>query len=113
MLCDCPGLVFPSFMATKAEMYCNGLLRIDEMRDPMGPVSIICRRIARDVLERTYGFILPIDPNDPTRPPTPEELLTAYAYVRGYVTTQGRPDIHNSARKILKQFVDVPFSFTY
>lgn len=29
MLCDCPGLVFPSFASTKASMTCDGILPID------------------------------------------------------------------------------------
>lgn len=35
-LCDCPGLVFPSFMSTKNEMVCNGLLRIAELKEIYG-----------------------------------------------------------------------------
>ena len=41
MLCDCPGLVMPSFVATKAEMVCCGILPIDEMRDCISPVALI------------------------------------------------------------------------
>ena len=33
MLCDCPGLVFPSFVNSKAEMYCCGVLPISQLRD--------------------------------------------------------------------------------
>jgi hypothetical protein len=40
-LCDCPGLVMPSFVSTKAEMTCNGILPIDQMRDHVPPVSLI------------------------------------------------------------------------
>ena len=32
-LCDCPGLVFPSFVTTAEEMVLNGVLPIDQMRD--------------------------------------------------------------------------------
>ena len=35
-LCDCPGLVFPNFVCTKAEMICNGILPIDQLRDVIG-----------------------------------------------------------------------------
>ena len=41
LLCDCPGLVFPSFVFTKAEMILNGILPIDQMRDHVPPVSLI------------------------------------------------------------------------
>lgn len=33
VLCDCPGLVFPSFVVTAEEMVVNGVLPIDQMRD--------------------------------------------------------------------------------
>ena len=41
MLCDCPGLVMPSFVSTKAAMVVNGILPIDQMRDYIPPVSLI------------------------------------------------------------------------
>jgi ribosome biogenesis GTPase A len=40
-LCDCPGLVFPSFVATKADMVVNGILPIDQMRTHHDPVQIV------------------------------------------------------------------------
>ena len=41
MLCDCPGLVMPSFVATKAEMVLNGILPIDQMREYVPPVATV------------------------------------------------------------------------
>ncbi len=38
VLCDCPGLVFPSFANSKAEMMTCGVLNIDTMRDYIGPI---------------------------------------------------------------------------
>lgn len=40
-LCDCPGLVMPSFVSTKAEMICSGILPIDQMRDHVPALSLI------------------------------------------------------------------------
>ncbi|KAJ7993184.1 hypothetical protein DPEC_G00269810 [Dallia pectoralis] len=40
-LCDCPGLVMPSFVATKAEMICCGILPIDQIRDHVPSISLI------------------------------------------------------------------------
>uniref|UniRef100_A0A8C6RYF8 Large subunit GTPase 1 homolog n=1 Tax=Nannospalax galili TaxID=1026970 RepID=A0A8C6RYF8_NANGA len=97
-LCDCPGLVMPSFVSTKAEMICNGILPIDQMRD---------HNIPRHVLEATYGIniIKPREDEDPYRPPTSEELLTAYGCMRGFMTAHGQPDQPRSARYILKDYV--------
>ncbi|PNF16467.1 Large subunit GTPase 1-like protein [Cryptotermes secundus] len=107
MLCDCPGLVMPSFMFTKAEMVVNGILPIDQMRDHVPPVTLIASLIPRHVLEHTYGIMLPppAEGEDPTRPPTAEELLNAYGYNRGFMTQNGQPDNPRAARYILKDFV--------
>ncbi len=40
MLCDCPGLVFPSFMNSTGEMICSGILPINQMRDYVDPASV-------------------------------------------------------------------------
>ncbi|KAL1787973.1 large subunit GTPase 1-like [Sigmodon hispidus] len=106
-LCDCPGLVMPSFVSTKAEMICNGILPIDQMRDHIPPVSLVCQNIPRHVLEATYGIniIKPGEDEDPCRPPTSEELLTAYGCMRGFMTAHGQPDQPRSARYILKDYV--------
>ncbi|XP_005545401.3 large subunit GTPase 1 homolog isoform X2 [Macaca fascicularis] len=107
-LCDCPGLVMPSFVSTKAEMTCSGILPIDQMRDHVPPVSLVCQNIPRHVLEATYGIniIKPREDEDPHRPPTSEELLTAYGYMRGFMTAHGQPDQPRSARYILKDYVN-------
>ncbi|KAH0624309.1 hypothetical protein JD844_008013 [Phrynosoma platyrhinos] len=111
-LCDCPGLVMPSFVSTKAEMVCSGILPIDQMRDHVPPVSLISfPRIPRPVLEATYGIniIRPREDEAPDRPPTSEELLTAYGYMRGFMTDHGQPDQPRSARYVLKDYVTVSF----
>ncbi|XP_051957580.1 large subunit GTPase 1 homolog [Xyrauchen texanus] len=106
-LCDCPGLVMPSFVSTKAEMICCGILPIDQIRDHVPAISLVCETIPRDVLERTYGIniIRPREDEDPDRPPTYEELLMAYGYMRGFMTAHGQPDQSRSARFILKDYV--------
>uniref|UniRef100_A0A3Q0RZY7 Large subunit GTPase 1 homolog n=1 Tax=Amphilophus citrinellus TaxID=61819 RepID=A0A3Q0RZY7_AMPCI len=105
-LCDCPGLVMPSFVSTKAEMICSGILPIDQMRDHV-PIGHICQTIPRHVLEGTYGIniIRPREDEDPDRPPTTEELLMAYGYMRGFMTSHGQPDQSRSARYVLKDYV--------
>ncbi|NXI61147.1 LSG1 GTPase, partial [Anseranas semipalmata] len=114
-LCDCPGLVMPSFISTKAEMICSGILPIDQMRDHVPPISLIsfawayvCQHIPRNILEATYGIniIRPREDEDPDRKPTAEELLTAYGYMRGFMTAHGQPDQPRSARYVLKDYVN-------
>lgn len=80
LLCDCPGLVMPSFVLTKAEMILNGILPIDQMRDHVPAVNILCTQIPRHTLEDKYGIMIakPQEGEDPNRPPYSEELLLAY-----------------------------------
>uniref|UniRef100_A0A8C6QBJ9 Large subunit GTPase 1 homolog n=1 Tax=Nothobranchius furzeri TaxID=105023 RepID=A0A8C6QBJ9_NOTFU len=118
-LCDCPGLVMPSFVSTKAEMICSGILPIDQMRDHVPAVSLISfcfnETIPRHVLEGTYGIniIRPREDDDPDRPPTSEEFLMAYGYMRGFMTSHGQPDQPRSARYILKDYVNGKLLFCH
>ncbi|EGG08778.1 uncharacterized protein MELLADRAFT_77243 [Melampsora larici-populina 98AG31] len=104
ILCDCPGLVFPQFASTKAELVCDGVLPIDQMREHTGPVGLLVRRIPRAILEATYG--LQFNPDEDV---TATALLCAYAVARGLSTGgggQGRPDESRAARPILKDYVN-------
>lgn len=107
ILCDCPGLVVPSFVSTQADMVVSGVLPIDQMRDFVPPVTLVCENISRSELEATYGILLPspTDDEDATRCPTAYELLTAYATARGFMAHKGIPDYQRAARYILKDFV--------
>lgn len=80
LLCDCPGLVMPSFVLTKADMILNGILPIDQMRDFVPPVNVLCTQIPRHILEDKYGIMIakPPEGEDPNRPPYAEELLLSY-----------------------------------
>ncbi|KEI42182.1 uncharacterized protein L969DRAFT_69020 [Mixia osmundae IAM 14324] len=109
ILCDCPGLVFPQFASTKAQLVCDGVLPIDQMREHTGPVSLVTQRIPHDVLQATYGLrivTLPIDEGG-TGVPTSSELLAAYSVARGFFTAgMGNPDESRSARYVLKDYVN-------
>lgn len=87
LLCDCPGLVMPSFVFTKAEMILNGILPIDQMRDHVPPVNLLCNLIPRHIIEDTYGILLPtpMEGEDPDRCPFAEEILNAYACMISFV----------------------------
>ncbi|XP_067636501.1 large subunit GTPase 1 homolog isoform X1 [Eurosta solidaginis] len=108
LLCDCPGLVMPSFVLTKADMILNGILPIDQMRDKVPPINLLCSRIPRHVLEEKYGIIIakPMEGEDENRAPYSEELLLAYAYARGFMTSNGQPDQSRAARYVCKDYVN-------
>ncbi|XP_055958148.1 large subunit GTPase 1 homolog [Patella vulgata] len=115
MLCDCPGLVYPSFVSTKAELVVNGILPVDQMRDHLPPVNLICERIHRNVLEIIYGINIrkPVEGEDPDRRPNAYEVLNAYGAMRGYMTSRGAPDGPRSSRYIIKDYINGKLLFCH
>lgn len=99
-LCDCPGLVFPNFAQTKADLVCNGVLPIDQLREHFEPVSVVCEHIPSYFIEALYGIKLANS--------SPENLLSQYARQRNFMTSGGggTPDTSRAARAILKDYVD-------
>ena len=59
MLCDCPGLVFPSVVSSRAEMVCGGILPLTALKDHISPMELLAKRIPRVVFEETYNIVLP------------------------------------------------------
>ncbi|EED18190.1 ribosome biogenesis GTPase Lsg1, putative [Talaromyces stipitatus ATCC 10500] len=109
LLCDCPGLVFPNFASTKAELVVNGVLPIDQLREFTGPAGLVAHRIPKHFLEAVYGmkiYTRPIEEGG-TGIPNANELLRAYARARGFATQGlGQPDESRAARYILKDYVN-------
>lgn len=109
MLCDCPGLVFPNFATTKAELVVNGVLPVDQQREFTGPAGLVAKRIPKHFIESLYGVTVLTRPFEEggTGIPTASELLRAYARARGFATRgQGQPDESRAARFILKDYVN-------
>ena len=97
-VCDCPGLVMPSIVNSKAGMVLQGILPIHQLRDHVPATQLLLSRIPCHVLEAVYGLVLPRP-----GPLTPEQLLTAYGTLKGFMTTGGRPDqVMFLARAVLK-----------
>jgi large subunit GTPase 1 len=116
ILCDCPGLVFPNFATTKAELVCNGVLPIDQQREFTGPVGLIAQRIPQAFIEAVYGIKITTRPLEEggTGIPTASEVLRAYAKARGFATTgQGQPDESRAARYVLKDYVNGKLLFCH
>jgi len=110
MLCDCPGLVFPSFMRSRGDMVCAGILPINQMRDYFEPANIMASRIPQHLLEAAYGIHIrrELDIKDnPNRPPTGSEFLTAYCAVKGFITAgTGRWDEFRACKDVLRDYND-------
>merc|ERR1712232_1238184 len=56
MLCDCPGLVFPSVVATKAHLTINGVAPLVELRDPMPSVRLVVEKVGLQRLLDKYAL---------------------------------------------------------
>lgn len=109
LLCDCPGLVFPNFAYTNGELVCNGVLPIDQLREHIPPVALVCQRIPKFYLEAIYGLHIPIqkvEDGGNGEYPSARELLNAYARARGYMTQGfGSADEPRASRYVLKDYV--------
>jgi len=101
MLCDCPGLVFPSFANSKAEMMCCGVLLIDQMRDHISPTSLILTRIPKEVLEAQYRICLP--PME-SKNYTTATFLRVYASKMGWRTGSDTPAENHAAKRVMKDY---------
>lgn len=110
MLCDCPGLVFPNFAYSKGELVCNGVLPIDQLRDYIGPCTLVAERVPKYFLEAVYGIHIKtkgLDDGVQRDFPTAQELLVAYARARGYMTQGfGSADESRASRYVLKDYVN-------
>eukprot|EP00249_Psilotum_nudum_P020066 c27543_g1_i1 orf=170-2158(+) len=107
-LCDCPGLIFPSFTSSRSDLLASGVLPIDRMTDHRGAVQVVTELVPRATLEEVYGISLPRPKSyeSQSRPPTATELIRAFAYSRGYVASSGLPDETRAGRQILKDYVN-------
>ncbi|CBY20423.1 unnamed protein product [Oikopleura dioica] len=109
VLCDCPGLVFPSQVSTKEELVLAGILPLNHIRDHITPVALMCQLIEKRKLELGYGIHIMLfedlmDTN-PDRAPTAGEFLDPMAAARGFRTTHGQPDRSRAARLAIKDFI--------
>lgn len=100
-LCDCPGLVFPSFANTKAEMMICGVLPIDTMRDYVGPISLILERISKEFLEIQYKIEMPARNSSLYNVST---FLQLFASKHGWFTGRNLPNEFLAAKHILKDY---------
>ncbi|KAI0639638.1 P-loop containing nucleoside triphosphate hydrolase protein [Trametes polyzona] len=116
VLCDCPGLVFPQFATTKADLVCDGVLPIDQMREHTGPIALVVKRIPKEVLEAIYGLTIRtkgVEEGGDGKI-TGTDLLVAYAIARGFMRSgQGNPDEARAARYILKDYVNAKLLFCH
>ncbi|RDX51099.1 P-loop containing nucleoside triphosphate hydrolase protein [Lentinus brumalis] len=116
VLCDCPGLVFPQFATTKADLVCDGVLPIDQMREYTAPTTLVVKRIPKEVLEATYGLSIRTQSVEEGGDGgiTGTDFLIAYAIGRGFTRAgQGNPDEARAARYIMKDYVNAKLLYCH
>ena len=122
MLCDCPGLVFPSFVSNTADLIAAGVYPIAQMRDHWPVVELICRRIPREIVNASYGIKLPEPSPEGLQqrglknvpPPTAEEFLSTYCVARNMLAaSSGVPDYTRASRIVIKDYVSGKLLFCH
>ncbi|CAD2222503.1 large subunit GTPase 1 [Angomonas deanei] len=111
MLCDCPGLVFPSFASTKQQMVVDGILPIDNATDVLNACEVVGRRIPRQLLEEMLNVsLLPEDDIDESVS-LAERLLNQLARKRGFMASHDRPNRARAGKELLKAYLEGGFVF--
>lgn len=113
-LCDCPGLVFPNFVLSKAEMILNGILPVDQIKDFRPPINLLTCVVPLRVFQAKYSLILPANEEYQQKQYlTSDELLNSYSLMKGYVTGRGLPDHAKSAKCLIRDFVSGHLLYSY
>jgi large subunit GTPase 1 len=109
-LCDCPGLVFPSVVATKAHLAINGTAPLDELRDFVAPARLVVQKVGAQAILDRYSVgadsvkdgtkrLAIGEKEDSTR-----SVLAALATARQHFLRLGVPDETWAARRVLKDY---------
>lgn len=108
-LCDAPGLVFPSVVATRAHLVINNTVPLDDLRECFSPIRIIvekigfqevlrrynCSQFVKDAAKRSGDHVLD----------EAHSFLAAFAVSRNHFLWVGVPDENWAARKVLRDYV--------
>jgi large subunit GTPase 1 len=112
-LCDCPGLVFPSFVNNTADLIAAGVYPISQMRDVWPVMNLLVKRIPREVLNVQYSIQIPLPDADAMLKsidgsipgPTAEDFLNTYCVARSMLaSSSGVPDVQRASRVIIKEY---------
>lgn len=99
-LCDCPGLVFPSFEPRPLQVLL-GSFPIAQLRVPNASVKYLAERI------NLPGLLDVQHPAGRNQPWSAADVCEAWAYKRGFLTAKaGRPDVSRAANSILRMALE-------
>eukprot|EP01012_Entosiphon_sulcatum_P063288 TRINITY_DN9048_c0_g1_i1.p1 TRINITY_DN9048_c0_g1~~TRINITY_DN9048_c0_g1_i1.p1 ORF type:complete len:633 (-),score=149.64 TRINITY_DN9048_c0_g1_i1:36-1934(-) len=104
-LCDCPGLIFPSFASTREGMILDGILPLHELREYQPTIDLLCKYIPKDIFEMTYTINLDWEVDVDSSFSFPELVLAQVARSRSFMTESDKPDRQRAARMLIKDFL--------
>ena len=105
-LVDCPGLIFPSFTSSKADMLVNGIYPIDTISEIYNPIQIIINLIPSKILSNFYKVNLPDIYSA-------KQFLQIIAKKRGFYTGNGLPEEAKTAKLILRDYTSGKLLFCH
>nr|XP_039263931.1 guanine nucleotide-binding protein-like 1 [Styela clava] len=99
MLCDCPGLVFPSLVQKQMQIL-SGIYPIAQVQEPYTPVGYLASRIP---IVKLLGITHPNKESEWTA----WDICEGWAEKRRFYTSKGRrTDVYRAANNILRMAVD-------
>ena len=105
-LVDCPGLIFPSFTSSKADMLVNGIYPIDTISEIYNPIQIIINLIPSKILSNFYKVNLPDIYSA-------KQFLQIIAKKRGFYTGNGLPEEAKTAKLVLRDYTSGKLLFCH
>mmetsp|Transcript_31420 Transcript_31420/g.73364 ORF Transcript_31420/g.73364 Transcript_31420/m.73364 type:complete len:585 (+) Transcript_31420:143-1897(+) len=108
-LCDCPGLVFPSVVATKAHLITNGVVPLDEVRDFIPSICIVLQRLGVQKTLDRFGLagttVGGAARSGEVTADVAHEVLSAIASRRQHFLGHGVADESWAARRLMRDYV--------
>jgi large subunit GTPase 1 len=102
-LCDCPGIVLPSVVASKAHLVVNATMPLDHLKGGAIPaVELVVQRIGMESLVQYYKCEHSMLPQFKKLGSDARQLLSAVAVAKKYFLALNVPDEQKAARVVLK-----------
>ncbi|KAI3378975.1 hypothetical protein SNEBB_006981 [Seison nebaliae] len=108
-LCDCPGLVFPTFVDDEATLFVEGISNIDQMNSYIQPMNLISKRFTKQYWQSFYNMIISVR----NKQLDGLDICGAYARSRGKFTARQQPNYFLAAKIILKDYVNGKLLFCH
>eukprot|EP00928_Gymnodinium_smaydae_P016434 TRINITY_DN1616_c0_g3_i1.p1 TRINITY_DN1616_c0_g3~~TRINITY_DN1616_c0_g3_i1.p1 ORF type:complete len:605 (+),score=160.77 TRINITY_DN1616_c0_g3_i1:204-2018(+) len=106
-LCDCPGLVFPSVVATRAHLVINNTVPLEDLRECFAPIYLIVEKMGFQKCLDSYAcaaYVQDATKRSGNNLDETHSFLAALAVARNHFLRVGVPDENWAARKVLRDY---------